>query len=107
MAAKVTSIARQGWIIEARNIPQGFAAHLERTGVARRTVRLETGIYVEPVAPLAAVIGAFERCGISVLGAHAVAGGSTWQSGARPARAARSRLANHRSSVWLPTLPAA
>ena len=107
MTANETSIARQGWIIEARNIPQGFAAHLERTGVARRTVRTEAGMYIEPVSPLAAVIGAFERCGIAVQGAHAVGSANSWRTAARPARGARSRLANHQSAVWLPTLPAA
>jgi len=107
MAANVTSIARRGWIIEAGAIPQGFGEHLERAGVARRVAKTDDGMYVEPVAPLASVIGAFERCGIRVRGVRRAGGEGSWQESARPARYSRARLGNPWSAEWLPTLPAA
>jgi len=102
-----TSIASRGYIVEAPNIPQGFGAYLERSGLAGMTTRTAEGLYFEPREPLAALFAAFERCGVRISAVRRAGGAPCWQSGARPAWQSRDRLANRRAAEWLPTLPCA
>jgi hypothetical protein len=102
-----TRIASRGYIVEAPNIPQGFGAHLERSGLAGMTSRTADGLYFEPRAPMAALFAAFERCGVRVAAVRRAGGAPCWQSGARPAWRSRDRLANRHAAEWLPTLPCA
>ncbi|HML99417.1 MAG TPA: hypothetical protein PKD75_13165, partial [Tepidiformaceae bacterium] len=65
------------------------------------------GLYLEPRAPLTAVLAAFERCGIRIGGVRSAGNEPSWHTSARPAALARTRLSNQRSAEWLPTLPCA
>lgn len=107
MTTPPISIASRGYIVQAANIPGGFAAHLQREGLAGLTSHTPEGLYLEPRAPLTAVFAAFERCGIRIRGVRRAGGEPSWQTHARPAARARARLANRRSAEWLPTLPGA
>ena len=107
MATPPISIASRGYIVQAANIPQGFAAHLQREGLARLTALAPDGLYLEPRAPLTAVLAAFERCGIRLGGVRSAGNEPSWHTSARPAALARARLSNQRSAEWLPTLPCA
>lgn len=107
MSTSPLSIASRGYIVQAAAIPQGFAAHLQREGLAGLTARTTDGLYLEPRAPLTAVFAAFERCGIRIDGVRRAGGEPSWRTCARPPAHARARLANRRSAEWLPTLPCA
>jgi hypothetical protein len=101
------SIASRGYFIEAPNIPREFGAHLQREGLAGITARTVDGMYFEPRAPLAALVAAFERCGVRVVTMRRAGSGPCWQTRARPAWQSRERLANRHAAEWLPTLPCA
>lgn len=96
----------RGVILTVAAVPAGFLAFLERAGLAGQAARTDEGVYLQPRVPLGEIIAAFDRAGVRVLGL-APAATSTWQESARPASGARTRLANPRGAVWLPTLPAA
>lgn len=97
----------RGFIIESTNIPAGFGAHLERTGLAGMTARTLDGMYLEPRVALGEVLGAFERTGARVNGVRRAGQRADWHSSVRAAAGSRMRLANMRAAEWLPTFPAA
>lgn len=97
----------RGMIIESRNIPAGFGSFLERRGLAGMTARTVEGMYLEPRAPLTAILRAFEVTGAAVIGVRPSGKAPDWHVTARAAAGARMRLRNVRSAEWLPTLPPA
>ncbi len=103
----IHSLPHRGFIIELDNIPAELLARLEREGLASMTARTVDGVYVEPRTSLATIIDMLERAGATVHGFRAAGAQASWHEGARPASQSRQRLTNLRSSVWLPTLPAA
>ncbi len=106
MTTEPRTLAARGIVIESANVPGGFAAHLEREGLAGMTARTIEGVYLEPRVPLATVLQAFERAGVHVSGLRRAGQPVDWHATARAAGGARMRLANRRSAEWLPTLPA-
>jgi hypothetical protein len=99
--------ALRGFIIESSTIPAGFGAFLERRGLAGMVCRTVEGMYLEPRAPLAAVLRAFETTGATVTGVRRAGQAPDWHVTARAAAGAQMRLRNARAAEWLPTLPAA
>ncbi len=99
--------ATRGFIIESSTIPAGFAAYLERRGLAGMVSRTVEGMYLEPRAPLGTVLRAFEATGATVTGFRRAGQAPDWHVTARAAAGAQMRLRNMRSAEWLPTLPAA
>ncbi len=107
MEATVTSSNARGFVIESANIPAGFGAHLERSGLAGMTARTVEGLYLEPRVPLASILRAFERTGAQIGGVRRAGSPPDWHVSARAAAGAQMRLRNCRAAEWLPTLPPA
>lgn len=107
MESSIRSIASRGFIIESANIPAGFAAFLEREGLAGMTALTLDGIYLEPRVPLAEILRAFERSGARVEAVRRAGQPADWRLAARKSGGWRMRLGNQRAAEWLPTLPAA
>jgi|GEM_PF-5330164 len=107
METTIRSIASRGYVIESPNIPRGFAAYLEREGLAGMTALTLDGMYLEPRAALTTVLRAFERAGAIVEGVRRAGQPVDWHVTARKSAGWRMRLANQRAAEWLPTLPAA
>jgi len=93
--------------VEANMVPRGFLASMKKRGLIRSAEVTHDGIAIETLAPVADVMEAFGRAGITVLGVRAAGHWASWEHAARPAAGVASRLRNSRSPVWLPTLPAA
>ncbi len=104
----ITSFHRTRLRVEVNIVPAGFPRSLERRGLARRVSLVEGVLEMEPIAPASAIIAACKAAGLTVLGFHSTASLSAgWEGSARPSARCVERLTNRRSSVWLPTFPAA
>lgn len=97
----------RGIIIESSNFPAGFADSLERRGLAAMVARTVEGLYLEPRAPLAAILRAFDMTGATVSSVRRAGQSPDWHIAARAAAGAHMRLRNVRAAEWLPTLPPA
>jgi hypothetical protein len=105
--ATIHPFPTRGVVIELDSIPAGFLRRLESEGLAGMTARTIDGVYLEPRTSIATIIDRCESVGSVVYGFRPAGTVASWHEGARPASLARKRLTNARSSVWLPTLPAA
>jgi hypothetical protein len=103
----VLFLPSRGFIIDLDGAPAGLAEQLEASGVAAMAARTVDGLYVEPAHSLAAVLRALEEAGARMRTLRRAGGSGAWERTVRPAREADSRLRNHLSACWLPTLPAA
>ena len=107
MTSIASNTASRGYVIESPNLPGGLAEHLERSGLAGMTARTLDGIYLEPRAPLAAILRAVEAAGARIDGVRRAGQPADWHITARKSAGWRMRLGNRRAAEWLPTLPAA
>ena len=103
----VLSFPSRGFIVDLDGAPAGLAEQLEASGVAALAARTVDGLYVEPAHSLAAVLNAVDQAGARMRTLRRAGGSGAWERTVRPAREAESRLRNHLSACWLPTLPAA
>ncbi len=104
----ITSFHRTRLSVEVNIVPAGFPRSLERRGLARRVKVVEGVLEMEPLVSGSVVLAACKAAGLTVLGFSSTAPrGAGWQASARPSARCTARLTNRRSSVWLPTFPAA
>jgi len=103
----IRTIASRGYVVQSHTIPAGFAAFLERKGLAGMTARTADGLYLEPRVPLARIFHAFEQAGAKVEGVRRAGQASDWYDRARPAACSLRRLTNPLAAEWLPTMPVA
>jgi hypothetical protein len=94
-------------IVEANMVPRGFLASLKKRGLIRNAEVKADGVIIETRAAVVEVMQAFEQAGITVFAVRVAGHWASWEHAARPAGRVAERLHNIRSSVWLPTLPAA